>query len=460
MHRFGPFEVDFSKAELRKNGVSIRLQEQPLRILQELLKRPGEVLTREELRDALWPSDTFVDFERSLNAAVGKLRAALNDSSEQPLYVETVARKGYRFIAPVSQNGTQSAPAPHAAAPQNLKRWLAVAAGGLCLAWLAWTLRPTAPPAVGSVHFTVNLPEGTELAGPSFAPQMAISPDGRTLALAVSTAAQMGLFTALAGGGRNARTAPYLWLRPLASESGQRLEGTEGASRPFWSPNGREIGFFTPGKLKKIAASGGPVQILCDAKEPFGASWGPDGTIVFSAGGPLLRVSAVGGVPTQLTQLDATRGDFRHAFPQFLPGGRRFLLFIAPFDPAKVGVFLGSLDGGQPQRVFANRHVAVFAPPDHLLFVRHGVLLTQRWDGQHVQERQAPIALATGVRAFTIGQSAFSVSQNGVLVYRQAGSGLVTKRRAMAATVSGSGALVRRVPTIKSRSRPMKKPPR
>ena len=85
MHRFGPFEVDFSKAELRKNGVSIRLQEQPLHILQELLKRPGEVLTREELRDALWPSDTFVDFERSLNAAVGKLRAALNDSSEQPL---------------------------------------------------------------------------------------------------------------------------------------------------------------------------------------------------------------------------------------------------------------------------------------------------------------------------------------------------------------------------------------
>lgn len=142
MHRFGPFEVDFSKAELRKSGVSIRLQEQPLRILEELLKRPGEVLTREELRDALWPSDTFVDFERSLNAAVAKLRAALNDSSEQPLYVETVARKGYRFIAPVSQNGPQSAPALRAASPRNLKRWLAIAAGGLCLAWLAWTRLP------------------------------------------------------------------------------------------------------------------------------------------------------------------------------------------------------------------------------------------------------------------------------------------------------------------------------
>jgi DNA-binding winged helix-turn-helix (wHTH) protein len=91
--RFGAFEVDFATGEMRKSGVRVRVQEQPLRILQMLLERPGELVTREELRARLWPANTFVDFERSLNAAVGKLRQSLNDSADRPLYVETVARK-------------------------------------------------------------------------------------------------------------------------------------------------------------------------------------------------------------------------------------------------------------------------------------------------------------------------------------------------------------------------------
>src|SRR5258708_3363575 len=99
--RFGQFEVDLSTGELRKNGLRLRIQEQPLRILGALLERAGEMVTREELRDRLWPSETFVDFERSLNAAVAKLRQVLGDSAEQPRYVETVARRGYRFVAPV-----------------------------------------------------------------------------------------------------------------------------------------------------------------------------------------------------------------------------------------------------------------------------------------------------------------------------------------------------------------------
>src|SRR3954454_21182924 len=101
MLRFGQFEVDFTKSELRKSGTRVRIQEQPLRILQTLLARPGEIVSRQELRDRLWPSDTFVDYEGSLTAAIGKRRQSLNDSADRPLYVETVARKGYRFIAPV-----------------------------------------------------------------------------------------------------------------------------------------------------------------------------------------------------------------------------------------------------------------------------------------------------------------------------------------------------------------------
>src|SRR5439155_4226599 len=88
--------------ELRKAGIRIRLEGQPLAILQMLLERPGELVTREELQKNLWPADTFVDFEHSLNAAVKRLRASLNDSADQPRYVETLARRGYRFIAPLN----------------------------------------------------------------------------------------------------------------------------------------------------------------------------------------------------------------------------------------------------------------------------------------------------------------------------------------------------------------------
>src|SRR6185295_10013856 len=99
---FGPFEIDCQSGELRKHGLKMRLAEQPFRILVLLLERPGDVVSREDIRQTLWPADTFVDFEAGLSSAVRKLRDALGDSAAQPLYVETVPRRGYRFIAPTS----------------------------------------------------------------------------------------------------------------------------------------------------------------------------------------------------------------------------------------------------------------------------------------------------------------------------------------------------------------------
>jgi cholera toxin transcriptional activator len=99
--RFGVFELDLAAGELRKSGVKLRLQEQPFQVLAVLLERAGEVVTREELRQKLWPSDTFVDFDHSVNTAINKVREALGDSASSPRYVETMARRGYRFIAPV-----------------------------------------------------------------------------------------------------------------------------------------------------------------------------------------------------------------------------------------------------------------------------------------------------------------------------------------------------------------------
>jgi cholera toxin transcriptional activator len=101
IYRFGAFEVNSATGELRKSGLRIRLQEQPLQVLLLLLEQPGEVLSREDLRKKLWPADTFVDFDHSLNTAVNKLREALGDSASSPRYVETLARRGYRFLAKV-----------------------------------------------------------------------------------------------------------------------------------------------------------------------------------------------------------------------------------------------------------------------------------------------------------------------------------------------------------------------
>ena len=99
--RFGIFEVDLRAGELRKHGLRVRLQEQPFKVLAMLLERSGEVVTREELQKKLWPADTFVDFDHGLNKVINKIREALSDSAENPRFVETVARRGYRFLAEV-----------------------------------------------------------------------------------------------------------------------------------------------------------------------------------------------------------------------------------------------------------------------------------------------------------------------------------------------------------------------
>src|SRR6516225_7170913 len=112
--RFGTFEVDLRAGELRKQGKRIKIQDQPFHVLTVLLQHSGEVVTREELRNQNWPPDTFVDFDNSLNTAINKLREALGDSADNPRFIETLPRRGYRFLAPATGHGqkklTRSAP--------------------------------------------------------------------------------------------------------------------------------------------------------------------------------------------------------------------------------------------------------------------------------------------------------------------------------------------------------------
>jgi TolB-like protein/DNA-binding winged helix-turn-helix (wHTH) protein/Flp pilus assembly protein TadD len=146
---FGAYEFNPDSRELRRDGMRVRVEGQPLAILEVLVERPGEVVTREELQKRLWPADTFVDFEHSLNAAVKRLRAALNDSADQPRYIETLARRGYRFVAPVGgsvvERESEKAVLPHESRVRNSRRWLwLVGLAGVCvlgLAGLGWRLR-------------------------------------------------------------------------------------------------------------------------------------------------------------------------------------------------------------------------------------------------------------------------------------------------------------------------------
>src|SRR6266705_5938273 len=138
--RFGVFEVDVRAGELRKQGGRIKLQEQPLHVLTVLLQRPDEVVTREELRNQNWPADTFVDFDNSLNTAINKLREALGDSADNPRFIETLPRRGYRFIAPVTGgDGTTkgTASAVGAAAPPRSRKIVVTAAIALFAAGIA-----------------------------------------------------------------------------------------------------------------------------------------------------------------------------------------------------------------------------------------------------------------------------------------------------------------------------------
>src|ERR1700687_3389624 len=132
--RFGTFEVHLRSRELRKQGVRVKLQEQPFHVLKVLLQRPGEVVTREELRSAIWQSDTFVDFDNGLNTSINKLREALGDTAESPRFIETLPRRGYRFIAPVAGDDRKKAaliPARKIGVSVAMVAMAAVLAGGL-----------------------------------------------------------------------------------------------------------------------------------------------------------------------------------------------------------------------------------------------------------------------------------------------------------------------------------------
>jgi Tol biopolymer transport system component len=295
-------------------------------------------------------------------------------------------------------------------ATKKTREWLAWSvAAALLLMTLALVLRSGMAQsiAVEPVQFVVMPPEDGTFTGDGLAgsnppsPQLAMAPDGRHLAFIASSA-----------DGR-----PRLWIRSFDAITARVLAGTEGAARPFWSPDGRSIGFFAGAKLKTIAATGGPVQVLCDVRSPRGGTWNQSGTIIFATGfeDALYRVAAAGGLPTRVTRLDATRQELSHRWPEFLPDGRHFLYLVINERRDQSGIYLGTLDSAETVRLLDTEFRAGFAPPGYLLFVREGTLLAQPFDITAKQLSGAAVPVTEGVGfGGATGEASFSPSARGL----------------------------------------------
>ena len=309
------------------------------------------------------------------------------------------------------------------ATPNSPGRWLWLAAAGVALAAMAaggvLLLRPVADSAqgVGIVRFEVGPPPGAVRIGhmsgnrgtQSPAPHMAVSPDGKALALVASRA------------DGNVR----LWVRSLSSTEVRELAGTDDASFPFWSPDGTRVAFFASARLKHVRLDSGSIVDVCPAELGEGGTWGADDTILFAPtpSSGIVRVSANGGSAQPVTSPDISK--VFHRWPAFLADGRRFV-YLEVTGPAQGVVRLRSLETGEDREVMPS---ATRALPvgEFLLFAREGRLVAQPFDDQAGQMLGEPVLIADSVGSSDVNSRAgFHASESGVLVHR---AGFIANRR-------------------------------
>ena len=295
--------------------------------------------------------------------------------------------------------GTANATAP----PKHLS-WLVTAVLTLGLGLVAALV----PATLYFRRVPVGAPETRfEIPAPRFASNLLISPNGRTVAYVASSEGKRAI-----------------WVGPIGSLTTQRLTGTDNASGLFWSPDSRHLAFFADGKLKKIDVFGGAAQTLCDSALGLPGAWNRDDVILFGgfAGGAqgLLRISAFGGAVTPVTVADVSK-EYAHVQPQFLPDGHHFIYHAVDSNQRDGALYLGSLDSTSTTRLLmvipniwqGTNSPALYAAPGYLLFSRDGRLRAQLFDTVRMTLSGEPVALGENVSAD------FSVSENGVLVYRK-----------------------------------------
>ena len=427
---FGSFRFDLHAGSLEKNGVRLRLGGQPARVLGILAQRAGEVVTREELRSDLWDTDTFVDFEHGLNAAMNKLRQTLGDSADRPRFIETLPGRGYRFVAavrieggaPDAQSPAEEQRAPESIAPPSVvsesrlvqdgrrRRPILLAlivTGALVVSigvWIASSRRPFPPP-LRPLQFTLYAPEEFAFVPAASRQSFAVSPDGSRLA-----------FVALGVEGQF-----HLWVRELASLEPREVIGAKGVHTLFWSPRGDFLYFGLDRSLRRVSTEPGSApQIIAELprRVPPSGTWLSPERLLLSYRQMTVTVPPAGGHATAVPDT--------YLWPQMLPDGEN-LLYLA-YD-ARINRFrlrAGRFGAPQSARDILETDsrvtwVASVRTPGtgYLLYVRSGSLLAQPFDPGRLQITGDAVSLAGNMHVFQpTGAADFSVSATGVLVYQ------------------------------------------
>jgi len=284
--------------------------------------------------------------------------------------------------------------------------WLVAGIAALAASSVGAAYLFQAPKPAPVVRSSILPPAGTSFVTmlPASGPPV-LSPDGTRLAFAA----------------RDDKSKVLLYVRSLTSLTAQPLAGTEDATYPFWSSDSREVGFFIPGKLKRINAGGGPPQNVCDAVSGRGGTWSQDGTIVFtpSATQPLFWVSAAGGTPEPASKFDPSRAENSHRWPWFLPDGKHFLFWARSSRGSQENqLSVGELGSLQAKTLAKSESMAVYAS-GHLLFMRDQSLMAQPFDPRRIELSGEPVPIAEHVAVNgATARPLFSSSQAGTLVYQ------------------------------------------
>jgi eukaryotic-like serine/threonine-protein kinase len=358
--RFGIFELDPLSGELQKAGVPIRLAPQPARVLTLLASHAGEVITREQIRDQLWDKETYVDFDHGLNHCIAQIRTALSDDADTPRYVQTVPRRGYRFVAAVTpvdkESDVPAEPPPKPAEPQRTRRFWVGLAAGLAIGLLAvgiYALRdkPGEPPLR---RFAIT--PAARLHVTSSNTDTVIAPDGQKIAY---------------------RGQGALWIHDLNHDHARQIEGAPVINEPFWSPDSQQVGFHRLSQLMRVSIHGGnPVSICPLDGQLWSGSWSPDGEVIVFAMGvrsKLYQVAAKGGEPRVL--FDPSSESIGEDQPagsvyavRFLPAGRdsRIILFAAGTVNEPV-IFVQDLRNGRRARLGPGT-LPWYSPSGHIVY--------------------------------------------------------------------------------------------
>lgn len=384
---FGPFRFDHAERVLKRDGEEIRLPPRVVGVLQFLLERQGKVVSKQALIDGVWNGTSVT--ETSLTEAISILRQALGDDAQDPRYLETVHRRGYRF-----RHEAVTAVTIESRRTDMKALWLIGALLIVVVAAIAVRRTPNPPrPSHVTIATAGELMEWSSLA---------ISPNGRDI-----------VYVAKQG-----ETA-MLHHRSLDGFESRAIAGTKDAFHPFFSPDGAWAGYFSAGKLMKVKLEGGDPITICRAIGVGGATWTRDGWIIFGGkAGGLSRVPDGGGNPETLTVPDSVAGEVAHMAPEVLPDGKSvlFTIFSTTVHAAKVAVL--SLETKQRRVILEHAGGARYVPGGYLIYSSSDGVRVAPFDAREARVTGAPVDVLRDVMANPFsGTLNLSIASDGTIVY-------------------------------------------